>query len=120
MLRKLVLDYLYTYAATHVFQGETISSDVIFWQVSKKRKRKFSDDQPATLQLAEQQKLLLDEQLKVVKLQQEGERERNAEHVKLLKLQQEGVRERNTEQVKLLKLQTRGRKTENSPPDTAA
>lgn len=76
----------------------------------KKRKRKFSDDQPATLQLAEQQKLLLNEQLKVVKLQQEGERERNAEQVKLLKLQQERERERNAEQVKLLKLQQEGEK----------
>lgn len=63
--------------------------------MSRSRKRKFSDEHPATLQVAERQKLLLDEQLKVVKLQQEGERERTAEQLKLLKLQQEGQTLRN-------------------------
>ncbi|MPC62679.1 hypothetical protein E2C01_056768 [Portunus trituberculatus] len=60
--------------------------------VSKKRKRRFSETNPATLQVSEQQKLLLEEQLKVVKLQQQGEREKNEECMKLWKLKEEKER----------------------------
>lgn len=48
---------------------------------------------------------MLAEHLKIVKLQQEGERERTIEAVKLFKAQQECEKERTAEQVKLLKLQ---------------
>lgn len=63
------------------------------------RKRKALESQPAAVNSAQQQ--LLAWQLKVVELQEEGERERTAAAVQLSKVLQQ-CEERTLEQLKLL------------------